>query len=130
MSDTPDPKEEYAAEDLKSEFQNLGDNLKKVIIGAWESDRRKNLQQEIEEGLAEVGSSLRQTANEIQESEASQRFQAEAEDLRDRVRNGEVEQKVRSDLQTLLHKLNSELEKVVPAAPPEEDSGDDGPGDE
>ena len=46
MSDTPDPKEEYAAEDLKSEFQNLGDNLKKVIIGAWESDRRKNLQQE------------------------------------------------------------------------------------
>jgi gas vesicle protein len=130
MSDTPDPKEEYAAENLASEFQNLGDNLKKIIIGAWESEQRKNIQQEIEEGLAEVGNSIRQTANEIQESEASQRVQSEAEDLRERVRSGEAEQKIRSDLRTVLHKLNSELEKVIPAVPPDVDSGDEETGDE
>ena len=116
MSDIPDPQEEQTPENLASEFQNLGDNLKEIFIGAWESEGRKNLQKEIEEGLAGLGNSLKQTANEIQESETGQRVKSEAEDLRDRVRSGEVETKIRSDLQSVLHNLNKELEKVIPPA--------------
>jgi gas vesicle protein len=130
MSDIPDPQEEQTPENLASEFQNLGDNLKKMFLGAWESEQRKNLQKEIEEGLAGLGNSLKQTANEIQESETGQRVKSEAEDLRDRVRSGEVETKIRSDLQSVLHNLNKELEKVIRTAPPSEESGEEEAGDE
>ena len=125
MSDNPDPQEGQSPEDLASEFHSLGENLKKIIIGAWESEERKNLQKDIEEGLADLGSSLKQTATEIQDSEAGQRIKSEAEDLRDRVRSGDVETKVRSDLQSVLHSLNKELEKVIPPAPPADETGEE-----
>lgn len=125
MSDIPDPKEESPPEDLASEFQNLGENLRSIILGAWESEQRQNLQKDIEDGLAGLGNSLKQTATEIQESDAGQRFKSEAEDFRDRVRNGEVETKIRSDLQSVLHNLNKELERVIPPAPPADESGEE-----
>jgi hypothetical protein len=106
----------------------LGDNLKKIFISAWESEQRKNLQNEIGEGLSELGDSLKQTAEEIQDSETGQRVKSEAEELRDRVRSGEVEEKIRSDLQSIFHKLNQELERVIPAQPPTEESGEESSG--
>ena len=116
MSDSPDPKPDVSAEDLASEFHNLGANLKRFFVNAWESEQRKTIQSEIEAGLNDVGDTLKTTANEFQESETGQRIITEAEDFRDRVRDGDVEQKVRSDLTNLLQKLNSELEKVIPSA--------------
>ena len=116
MSDSPDPKPDVSAEDLASEFHNLGANLKRFFVNAWESEQRKTIQSEIEAGLNDVGDTLKTTANEFQESETGQRIITEAEDFRDRVRDGDVEQKVRSDLTNMLQKLNSELEKVIPSA--------------
>lgn len=130
MSDTPDPKEAYTADNLASEFHHLGDNLKRIFVSAWESEQRKNLQNEISEGLAELGDSLKQTAEEIQDSETGKRVKSEAKELHDRVRSGEVEEKIRSDLQSIFHKLNSELEKVIPAQPPAEKSDEDASGNE
>ena len=118
MSETTDPKKDKSADDLASEFHHLGDNLKKMFVNAWESEQRKTLQTEIEEGLSELGDTLKKTADEIQESETGQRIKSEASDFRDRVRDGDVEQKVRSDLTTLLHKLNTELEKAIPSDEP------------
>ncbi len=117
MSEIPDPVPDSSADDLAAEFHNLGDNLKKFFVNAWESEQRKNLQAEIEAGLSEVGDSLKDAAVEIQESETGQRIITEAEDLRERVRDGSVEQKVRSDLHSFLQKLNQEIEKVIPPEP-------------
>ena len=114
MSESPESKTDQSAEDLASEFQNLGDNLKKYFVSAWESEQRKTIQSEIEAGLSDLGDTLKKTANEIQESETGQRIKSEAVDFRDRVRDGEVEQKVRSDLTNFLKKLNTELEKAIP----------------
>lgn len=114
MSESPDPNYDQSAENLAAEFHNLGNNLKKFFQSAWESEERKNLQNEIEAGLSELGDTLKKTAEDFQESETGQKIKSEAEDLRDRVRSGEVEQKVRSDLQSFLRKLNSELEKAMP----------------
>jgi ElaB/YqjD/DUF883 family membrane-anchored ribosome-binding protein len=114
MSESPESKTEQSAEDLASEFQNLGDNLKKYFVSAWESEQRNSIQSEIEAGLSDLGDTLKKTANEIQESETGQRIKSEAVDFRDRVRDGEVEQKVRSDLTNFLKKLNTELEKAIP----------------
>ncbi|HUV27905.1 MAG TPA: hypothetical protein VMW34_11130 [Anaerolineales bacterium] len=118
MTESPDPKTEKSAEDLSSEFQHLGDNLKKFFVNAWESEQRKTLQKEIEEGLSDLGDTLKDTVIEIQDSETGQRIKSDAEDFRDRVRHGDVEQKVRSDLTSILQKLNSELEKAIPSDQP------------
>lgn len=118
MTESPDPKTEKSAEDLASEFQHLGDNLKKFFVNAWESEQRKTLQKEIEEGLSDLGDTLKDTVIEIQDSETGQRIKSDAEDFRDRVRHGDVEQKVRSDLTSILQKLNSELEKAIPSDQP------------
>jgi hypothetical protein len=116
MVDTQGPGENQG-NNLASEFRNLGENLKKIFLEAWESEERRNLQMEIETGLADLGNSLKQTAKEIEESESGQKVKAEAEDLRDRIESGEVADKIREDLLSVLQKVNAELEKAVPAKP-------------
>lgn len=128
MSETTEPQDEFKSGDLASEFQELGSNLKKIFLSAWESEERKNFQVELEEGLSDLGDSLKQTAQEIHDSETGQRVKAEAEDLRDRVRSGEVEEKIREDLLTALHKVNAELKKVSQPEPPSSDTVDEDPG--
>jgi len=128
MSETPEPQDEFKSGNLASEFQELGSNLKKIFLNAWESEERKNFQVELEEGLTDLGESLKQTAQEIHDSETGQRVKAEAEDLRDRVRSGEVEEKIREDLLTALHKVNTELKKVSQPEPPSSETIDEDPG--
>jgi len=128
MSETTEPQDEFKSGDLASEFQELGSNLKKIFLNAWESEERKNFQVELEEGLSDLGDSLKQTAQEIRDSETGQRVKAEAEDLRDRVRSGEVEGKIREDLLTALHKVNTELKKASQPEPPSNDTVDEDPG--
>jgi hypothetical protein len=127
MSDQTEPQEEFTSGDLASEFQELGKNLKSIFVNAWESEERKNLQQELEDGFSELGESLKQTAEEIRDSEAGQRAKAEAEDLRDRVRSGEVETKVRGDILAVMHKVNTELGKLTQAEQPTGESADEEP---
>jgi hypothetical protein len=117
MSDEPEPQEDVKSRQLKSEFQNLGDNLKQFFVTAWESEERKNFQDELEHGLADLGDSLKQTANDFHDSDTGQRVKAEAEDIRDRFQSGEVEEKVREDILTVLQRVNSELEKITKPEP-------------
>ena len=117
MSDEPEPQENIKSWPLKSEFQHLGDNLKKLFATAWESEERKKFQDEIEESLTDLGDSLKQTAQDFRDSETGQRVKTEAEDLRDRFASGEVEAKVREDILTVLQKINLELEKITKPEP-------------
>ena len=113
MSDEPQPQEDVKSQQLKSEFQLLGDNLKSFFVTAWESEERKNFQNELEDGLADLGDSLKQTAQDFQDSETGQRVKAEAKDLRERIASGEVEEKVRGDILSVLQNVNAELEKIT-----------------
>ena len=40
---------------LRDEFEALGENLKSMFTAAWESDERKKFQTEIEAGMRELG---------------------------------------------------------------------------
>lgn len=117
MSDEPMPQEDTKSQQLKSEFEHLGDNLRQLFVSAWESEERKNFQDELERGLTDLGDSLKQTAKDFKESETGQKVKSEAEDLRDRIASGEVEQKVREDILSVLHKVNAELEKITKPEP-------------
>jgi hypothetical protein len=108
---------------LSDEFRQLGKNLVDAIRAAWDSPERRRLQQELETGMQELGSALRKEANELAQSPTGQRIRADVEDVSQRIKSGEAQQKVREDLLSTLQTLNRELQKVVerntaPESPP------------
>jgi succinate dehydrogenase/fumarate reductase flavoprotein subunit len=107
MTENPSPEE-----NLGEEFRQLGKNLAEVLRGAWESPERKKLQQEIANGLSDLSDLMRTEAEHIRESPTGQRMKADAEELRERIRTGEVESKVRQDLLAALRLINDQLRKA------------------
>gem|GEM_PF-559171 len=100
-------------ESLVGEFTSLGKNLIDVLRAAWDRPERQKLQQEIETGLVDLGVTLRKEAKAVSESPVTQRVKTEVEDLGTRVRNTQIETKVREELIGALHIMNAELAKVA-----------------
>ena len=98
---------------LSEELGELGKNLVGVLRAAWERPERQKLQQEIEGGLSDLGSTLRKEAKSVAENPVSQRIKTEVGDLGSRVRSGQVEGKVREELVSALHIVNLELQKIA-----------------
>ena len=96
---------------LRDEFHNLGKNLLDTLRTAWDTPERKRLQSDLEAGLADLTSTLRAEASSLSQSEAGQKIRSEVDDLRQRVRTGEVEGKLRDELTMVLRQANSELER-------------------
>ncbi len=123
---------ERSASEIAEELRLLGKNLKEVMRAAWESDERKKFQQEIQAGLKDLGITINEVANDFNQSPAAQRVREEAADLRQRMRNGEVEARIRSEVINALRTVNSELEKAAhrkpSEAPSSSESGTEKPG--
>lgn len=98
--------------DVSAEWQNLGQNLKGIFQGAWESDERLKLQEDIEAGLADFASSVNKAVEEFKETPTGQQLKSDVEDFHERVKSGEVEGKAREEFATVLQSINAELEKV------------------
>ena len=95
---------------IGDEFRTLGKNISTIFRTAWESQERRDIQKEIEEGLNEIISSLNKAAVGFQESNTGQRLKQDISDLNRRFQNGEVEGKIRKDISEVLSKINRELE--------------------
>ena len=108
MTDNPQPEK-----DLSDEFRALGENLVKALQSIWDSPERRRLQQEIENGLNELASTLHKEARAFNDSPTGQQLKADFEDLRQRVRSGEAEDSAREELLKALKLMNTELERVV-----------------
>ena len=98
MNQETPPKENRVAD----EFRELGDNLVKILRTAWESPERKRIQQDITNGLNELGSTLRNETEKFNESETAQK-----------IRSGEVESRFREEVLSALKTVNAELERAV-----------------
>jgi len=119
------------AASIADEFAELGRNIKQALQSAWTSEERKRLQSEIETGLREASRVLKQATDELSKSQAAANFKADAEDFQRRVQTGEVEAKIRSELQAVLHMANEELRKAFSSeGAPEEESVYPPPGPE
>ena len=77
MSENPENKS-----DLSEEFRNLGKSMKNFLESAWSSDERKNLQQELENGVNELAASITDAAEEFTRGETGQQLKKDWEDLR------------------------------------------------
>ncbi len=102
--------EEY---NIRDEFRALGDNLKNILQSAWESEERKKLQGELESGMRELGRALDEAVEDFKAGEVGQNIQREVDQISERVRSGEMEQKTREEILKALKLLNAELEKAT-----------------
>ena len=100
-------------DNLTDEFRSLGRNLLNTLQAAWERPERKNLQQEIENGLTELVNTLKNEAGNISSSPTGQKVKLEAEDLRQRVQTADVDTAIRSELLKALQTVNAELMKAA-----------------
>ncbi|NPV86864.1 MAG: hypothetical protein HPY45_12740 [Anaerolineae bacterium] len=98
---------------LGEELHNLGKNIGALLRSAWQSPERQKLQEDIESGLADLVATLNSAAEEFRQSETGKQVQAEIEDIKQRLQNGELENKIRNDLYTILRQINAELEKGI-----------------
>jgi hypothetical protein len=117
MNDNPTPENQSSATGsepgLNEEFGTLGKNLLNLLRVAWERPERQKLQMEIEGGLNEMAETFRKEAKNFSDSQVGQRIKSDLDDLGERVRSGEVETKVRSELLGALKVINTELEKAA-----------------
>jgi hypothetical protein len=98
---------------LSEELRALGENLLKTLHSVWESPELKKLQQEMEEGLTQLGTTLKEEADSFKDSPTGQQLKTDFEDLRQRVRSGELEAKAREELLKTLRMVNAELDKAA-----------------
>lgn len=108
MSEKQQPKN-----DLRDEFRNLGENLKQLFDSAWESEERQKLQQDIKDGMKEIGVALEGLAEDVRTSDIGENIRKEANEFSERVRSGEVEEKAREGILSALQALNTELQKAT-----------------
>ena len=98
--------------DLKEEFHNLSQNLKKIINTAWESEERKKVQTDIHQGLDELYNAINNMIDEFQVKETGKKVVKEVDDFSERLRSGEVQEQAREGILSALKKMNAELEKA------------------
>ena len=112
---------EIPDENLSDEFRALGLNLVNALRTAWESPERKKLQDELEEGLSGLATTLSNEIENFQESGTGQRLRSDAAELRDKVRDSKTEKKIRDELIKTLHIVNTELENTAQRWSPTEE---------
>jgi hypothetical protein len=105
--------EQQPKNDLRDEFRNLGENLKQLFDSAWESEGRQKLQQDLRDGLKEIGVAIEGLAEDVRTSDIGENIRKEANEFGERVRSGEVEEKAREGILNALQALNTELQKAT-----------------
>jgi len=108
MTDNPKPES-----NLENEFKALGQNLVAALRAAWDTPERKRVQDELANGLNELGTTLKHEADQLAGSPAGQQIKSSVEHVGERLRNAEAQEKVRQEILNALMVANTELQKVI-----------------
>jgi len=118
MIDTNPNENKSPNDNISEQLNELGKNLREALQSAWESEERRKLQKEIEDGLANLGASLSQAAKDFSNSPTGESLKEDMKDLQERWRTGEVRSKAHSEIVEALRKVNTELQKATKKNPP------------
>ena len=108
MSDNPHPEN-----NLEDEIQVLGKNLVAALRAIWDTPERKRVQDELITSLNGLGSTLRQEADNFTNTPAGQQIKNGVEQVGERLRNTETQEKVRQEILNALKAANNELQKMI-----------------
>ncbi|MGB2897550.1 MAG: hypothetical protein WBB65_15500 [Anaerolineales bacterium] len=109
--------EKKSKDDIGHEFEKLGENIRQAVHGAWESEERKRISKEINDGLVEIGAAFTRLGEEIAENPGVQRVREEVDDLGERIQSGEVGKKINDELVSLLQTINQKLDIHIKGQP-------------
>lgn len=98
---------------LTDELRDLGQNLSQVLQAGWASEGRRRLQRQVEDGLADLAHAVGRAAREFAASPEGRRLEDDLRGFGDRLRSGEIESEIRSDLVDVLRRANVELQKAA-----------------
>ena len=111
---------EAPAAGVSDALRDLGRQFAETIQAAWNSQERKEFEQEVREGVRRFGDEVNKVFTEARQSPAAKRVKEEAEDVRTKVESGEMTRKARSGLVDGLQWLSQELERLADQfSPPE-----------
>jgi hypothetical protein len=103
---------EPSKSDVEREIRELGKNLESFFKALWESEERQRVQNDIKDGLNQVGDSLNRAADDISKSDTGKQIRADIEDIQRRYQSGELREKAYSELMGVLRRVNSELDSA------------------
>jgi vacuolar-type H+-ATPase subunit E/Vma4 len=118
MSDSNQQGSSSTNDNISDQLKELGKNLHQIVQSAWQSEERRKLQNEIEEGLKSMRESLNQAAQEFSSTPTGKTISDDVKDFQERWRSGEVQSKARSEIMDALRKVNDELQKAAQKNPP------------
>ena len=96
---------------LGDDIRDLGKSLGDFFKSAWESEERKNIEEDLTDALNDVADTFRQLADDFTTGETGQQLKAEYEDLRERVETGEFKDKAHSEISKAIQSVKNELDK-------------------
>ncbi len=105
--------ENKSNDEIRDEFEKLGENIRQAVHGAWESEERKRISKEIHDGLVEIGAAFTRLGNEIADSPGVQRVREEVDEFGERIQSGEVGKKISDELVSLLQTINQKLDTQI-----------------
>ena len=105
-----EPKHE-SEEDLNKEFKTLGKTIVNTFQSFIQSSQMKNLQVEIESGLSELSNAIKDSADQVISSPATQQIKTSVNNAKESLNSDEWEAKIRKEIAYTLRKINNELEK-------------------
>ena len=118
MNENPTP-----ADNIVDELKNLGKNIGDLFLSAWDAPESKRFKMEIENGLNNIGESVKREVDNFSESPTGQRLKGDMDDFGERIRNAEMRDKVREEVLSILHTANDELRNLISNMSPGEPGG-------
>jgi len=100
-------------ESLVEEFQMLGKNLMEALKAAWEKPESKRVQEQVITGLNELGTTLRREADQFTSSATGQQIKTGVEQVGERLRSSETQEKIRVEILKALQSANTEIQNII-----------------
>ena len=110
---------------IREELRQLGAQFGETVRGAWHSEERQKAEAEIKEGFQAFVNEVDKAFRQARKSDAAQKMQTEARQVREDIRAGEFRTKARTNMMQGLKWLSVELDKLADRFTPVEKQPED-----
>jgi hypothetical protein len=113
-------KAEKAQPDVVDELRDLGQQFGETIRSAWNSEEKREFENEMREGVKTFTGEIGKAFDEILASDPAKKAKSEAADFKNKAESGDLAQKTRSSLSLGLRRFSEELAKMADSFTPGE----------
>jgi hypothetical protein len=120
VEEVEEQKERAQRPDVSDALRDLGRQFAETLQAAWNSQERKEFEQEVQEGVRRFADEVNRVFKEAKESPTTQKVKEEAKEVRTKVETGELGRKARGGLVEGLTWMSQELARMAEQfSPPE-----------